>query len=410
MTAPNPPDGVWIDVTGCTHLYGGERAMLDGLVKHLADQGLRGRAAIADTPGGAHAMARFAGSSVVVVDVGGVADAVALLPVKALRLDGLTIGGLRKLGLDLVGQLATAPRGPLARRFGAGLLLRLDQALGRVSEPIEPVLPSEIVAVRRSFVEPLSTPEAFATVIAVLVEEACAQLERRGEGARRLDLRYERVDATVQVVSAGNGATGAECAASGPAAGGADRSQVDPGLGVEAMLLVLPLVEALGYRQQGSGLGTDRPGEAALAELVDRLSNRLGADRVYRLMPLESDVPERSQTRVPVFGPAGATPWTSPWPRPVRLLRRPEQVEALAMMPDHPPKAFTWRRVRHRVTHADGPERITGEWWRRPGEVAAVRDYWAVENTEGRRFWLYRQGDGLDPATGGLSWFLHGFF
>lgn len=186
--------------------------------------------------------------------------------------------------------------------------------------------------------------------------------------------------------------------------------QVDPGLGVEAMLLVLPLVEALGYRQQGSGLGTDELGEAALAELVDRLSNRLGADRVYRLMPLESDVPERSQSRVPVFGPAGATPWASSWPRPVRLLRRPEQVEALAMMPDHPPKAFTWRRVRHRVTRADGPERITGEWWRRPGEVSAVRDYWTVENTEGRRFWLYRQGDGLDPATGGLAWFLHGFF
>ncbi len=246
----------------------------------------------------------------------------ALLPGKALRLDGRTIGGLRKLGLDLVGQLATAPRGPLARRFGAGLLLRLDQALGRVSEPIEPVLPSEIVAVRRSFVEPLSTPEAFATVIAVLVEEACAQLERRGEGARRLDLRYERVDATVQVISAGT-ARPVRDARHLARLLGERIEQVDPGLGVEAMLLVLPLVEALGYRQQGSGLGTDQPGEAALAELVDRLSNRLGADRVYRLISLESDVPERSQSRVPVFGPAGATPWTSSWPRPVRLLRRP---------------------------------------------------------------------------------------
>ncbi len=409
MTAPDPPDGVWIDVTGCAHLYGGERAMLDRLVEHLAEQGLRGRAAIADTPGGAHALARFAGSPIVVVDVGGIADAVALLPVRALRLDGRATGGLRKLGLDLVGQLAVAPRGPLARRFGAGLLLRLDQALGRVSEPIEPVLPSEIVAVRRTFVEPLSTPEAFATVIAVLVEEACAQLERRGEGARRLDLRYERVDATVQVVSAGTARPVRD--ARHLARLLEERiEQVDPGPGVEAMLLVLPLVEALGYRQGSSGLGVDEPGEAALAELVDRLSNRLGADRVYRLMPLESDVPERSQSRVPVFGPAGAMPWASSWPRPVRLLRRPEQVEALAMMPDHPPKAFTWRRVRHRVTRADGPERITGEWWRRPGEFAAVRDYWTVENTEGRRFWLYRQGDGLDPATGGLAWFLHGFF
>ena len=245
MTASDPPDGVWIDITGCAHLHGGERAMLAGLVEQLAEQGLRGMAAVADTPGAAHAMARFAASPVVVVDAGGVADAVALLPIQALRLDGRTAVGLRRLGLDLVGQLAAAPRGPLARRFGAGLLLRLDQALGRVSEPIEPVLPSEIVAVRRTFVEPLSTPEAFATVIAVLVEEACKQLERRGEGARRLDLRYERVDATAQMVSAGTARPVRD--ARHLARLLEERiEQVDPGMGVEAMLLVLPLVEVLG--------------------------------------------------------------------------------------------------------------------------------------------------------------------
>ncbi len=411
MTAADPPDGVWIDVTGCAHLHGGERALLDGLVGQLARQGLQGRAAVADTPGAAHALARFADAPVVVAGPGGMADALAPLPVAALRLEQGVADGLCRLGLERVGQLAAAPRGPLARRFGAGALRRLDQALGRVAEPIEPVLPPGIVAVRRALVEPIATAEAFAVVIAVLVAEACVQLERRGEGARRLDLVLERVDASVQVVSAG---TARPVRDARHLARLLEQriGDIDPGPGVEAMRLVLPLVEALGACQGESGLGRDAAAsEAALAALVDRLGNRLGPGRVYRLVPVQSDVPERSQCAAPVFGAqAAAMPWASDWPRPVRLLRRPEPVEALAMLPDRPPRAFTWRRVRHLVAHADGPERIAGEWWRRDGEVAALRDYWIVETREGRRFWLYRQGDGCDPATGSLSWFLHGFF
>ncbi len=406
MTAADPPDGVWIDATGCAHLHGGEVPMLELLVEHLARQGVRGRAAIADTPGAAHALARFGSGPVVVVEAGKAADALALLPVAALRIDARTMDGLRRLGLDLVGQLETMPRGPLARRFGSGLLSRLDQAMGRAREPIRPVLPPETIAVRRNFVEPVSTAEAFATVILVLVEEACGLLEQRGEGARRLDLMFKRVDATVQVVQVGTARPVRDVR---HLARLLDEriEEVDPGLGVEAMLLVLPLVEPLSYGQQASGIVAD---EADLSKLVDRLLNRLGQGKVYRLQAVESDVPERSQRKVAVFGSEGATGSTSPWPRPVRLLQRPEPVEALALMPDHPPRAFTWRRMRHVVTHADGPERITGEWWRRSSESTAVRDYWAVESQEGRRFWLYRQGDGVDPGTGTLCWFLHGFF
>ena len=409
LTAADPPDGVWMDVTGCTHLHEGEAPMLGLLVEHLDRQGLRSQVAIADTPGAAHALARFGGKPVEIVPTGGTADALALLPVAALRIDGRTMDGLRRLGLDLIGQLVTTPRGPLARRFGSGLPRRDDPALGRVSEPIQPVLPPDTVTVRRTFVEPLSTAEAFVSVILTLIGEACALLEQRGEGARPLDLVFERVDASVQVVRIGTARPSRDVR---HLARLLDErvEEVDPGLGVEAMRLVLPLVEPLSYGQQASGLVGDEAGDTDLSELVDRLVNRLGPGRVYRLQPIESDVPERSQQAVPIQGSAGAVPWTSPWPRPVRLLRRPEPVEALAMMPDHPPKAFTWRKVRHRVVHADGPERITGEWWVRSTELVAVRDYWIVENQEGRRFWLFRQGDGVDPTTGGLAWFLHGFF
>lgn len=408
LTAADPADGLWIDATGCAHLHGGEAYLLDNLVGHLARHGLTGRLAIADTAGAAHALARFGDAAITLVPAGATAHALAALPVAALRIGAATADALRRLGLERVGQLDAAPRGPLARRFGPGLLLRLDQALGCVPEPMRPVVPPETIVVHRGFVEPIRTAESFATVITVLVAEACARLERRGEGARRLDLVFERVDATRQVVRVGTARPVRDALRLGRLLD-ARIEEVDPGPGVEAMRLALSLVEPLHHGQQASDLVADASGEPDLSELVDRLSNRLGPARVYRLHPVQSDVPERSQRPVAFDAPATAA-WVSPWPRPVRLLARPEPVAAVGLLPDRAPRAFTWRRVRHLVRHADGPERIAGEWWRRDAEAAAVRDYWIVENHEGRRFWLFRQGDGVDPATGGLSWFLHGFF
>ena len=408
LTAADPPDGVWIDATGCAHLHGGEPAMLRLLVDHLAQRGLTARVAIADTPGAAHAAARFGARDITVVPAGAQSDELALLPIEALRIDAQAADGLRRLGLERIGQLATTPRGPLARRFGAAVLGRLDQALGRVQEPIRPVLPPETIVVQRRFVEPIATAEAFVSVILTLVQEACRLLEQRGEGVRCLDLVFERVDATVQVVRIGTSRPVRDVRHLARLLD--ERIEtVDPGLGVEAMRLVLPLVEPLSCKQKRNGLAAEDAASPDLSDLVDRLSNRLGPNRVYRLQPTESDVPERSQHAVGIDTPVDAS-WVSPWLRPVRLLLHPEPVQALGMLPDHPPRAFTWRRIRHRVTRADGPERITGEWWRRDPEIAAVRDYWIVENQEGRRFWLFRQGDGVHPSTGALSWFLHGFF
>ncbi|NPD66650.1 DNA polymerase Y family protein [Lichenicola cladoniae] len=409
MTSAAPMDAIWIDATGCTHLHDGEQPMLDLLAEHLRQAGLTGKIAIADTPGAAHALAHYSTVPVTIVAPGSQAAALERLPVEALRIDGEVASGLRRLGIEQIGQLVATPRGPLARRFGNRLLIRLDQALGHVHEPIQPVLPPETITVRRTFVEPLSTAEAFVAVILVLVGEACVLLEQRGEGARRLDLVFERIDATCQVVRIGTARPVRDLR---HLARLLDErvEEVDPGPGVEAMRLVLPLVEPLSYTQRGGGLAPGETEEADLSELIDRLVNRLGPDKVYRLRSIESEVPERSQQPVSVYTPPPPTAVASRWPRPVRLLERPEPVETLAMMPDHPPKAFTWRRIRHRIVRADGPERITGEWWRRSAELIAVRDYWIVENQEGRRFWLFRQGDGVDSATGELAWFLHGFF
>jgi len=167
---------------------------------------------------------------------------------------------------------------------------------------------------------------------------------------------------------------------------------------------VSPLTSAL------SSDGREGRSGAEVAALVDRLQSRLGASRVYRAAPIESDVPERGVAYVPASSPPTGRLWPADLPRPARLLDPPQPIEVLALLPDHPPRAFTWRQHRYRVRRADGPERITGEWWKRRAETWAVRDYFTVEDETGRRFWLFRRGDGADPATGDQSWYLHGLF
>lgn len=409
LTAPDSPNGLWIDATGCTHLFGGEIATLTDIVERFGRSGIASRAAIADTPGAAWAIARYGAHQIMSVRPGETAAALRSLPVAALRLDAETVAALIRLGFDRIGQLVDSPRAPFALRFGQLVFRRIDQALGRVREPIEPIAPPNFVSARLAFPEPLLTPEALSHVIARLTDLVCAELERRGEGARRLDLIFERIDRTERAICIG---TARPTRGPGHLARLLDEQleRVDPGLGIEAMRLTVPLVEPIGFEQPRVSLMGDEDAGADISVLVDRLVNRLGAPKVYRAAPVESDVPERSVGRVGPLSPSAGGRWPKNLPRPARLLRPPQPIEALAMLPDHPPAQFVWRRHRHRIRHADGPERIGGEWWMSDRERSAVRDYWQVEDDDGRRFWLFRSGDAVDPVTGDLRWFLHGFF
>lgn len=409
LTAQDRPAGLWIDATGVAHLFGGEAALLGDVVGCLARHRIAARAAIADTPGAAWAVARYAEAATTVVARGGTAAALRPLPLLALRLPAETVAGLARLGFECVGQLMGTPRAPLTRRFGPEPMRRLDQATGRIFEPIEPVSPSEAVSSRMAFPEPLLTPEAFAVVIGRLTRAVCTELERRGQGARRLDLVVERIDGARQAISIGTVGANREPRHLARLLD-EQMERIDPGLGVEAMSLTVSRAENLIFAQPRAGLAGEEKTEADLPILVDRLVNRLGERNVYRVAAVESDVPERSVRRIAPIGERSDAGWPASLPRPVRLLKPPQPVDATAMLPDHPPAFFVWRRRRHRIRRADGPERIAGEWWMHDRERFATRDYWQVEDDDGRRFWLFRSGDAADPATGDLRWFLHGFF
>lgn len=408
-TAP-VDDGVLIDATGCAHLFGGERRLLETVVGDLAALGFTARAAIAATPACAHAVARF-GGALVVVPPGDEAASLAPLAVEALRVEADTAASLRRLGLGTVGALARLPRAQLGRRFGAGLVLRLDQAAGRVFEPIGPEAPERAVAARLGFVEPLLTADAFTAVIVRLADDVARQLERAALGARRLELGFERVDGARALLRAATARPVRDPALLARLLT-AKLETVDPGLGVEAMFLRVRRADGLDPVQAAAAAlaGADGSALDTVAPLVDSLTNRLDPARVWREAARESDVPERSVMRIEPLARPDETAWPSLLPRPVRLLDPPQPIAVMALMPDHPPASFVWRRVRHRVRHADGPERIAGEWWRAAGEVRALRDYFRVEDEAGGRFWLFRRGDGIDPETGDMSWFIHGLF
>lgn len=443
-TSPHGSDGVWLDVTGCAHLQGGEESLAAELVERLARQGIAGRAAIADTAGAAWAVARCGSARSAVVPEGGMRAALAKLPVLGLRLDPALAGELERLGLRRIGDLYDLPRAALVTRFGAAVTRRLDQALGAVSEPLSPLPPAPARWMRRRFAEPIGTAEAIGSATRALLEALCRRLGDEGLGLRRLRLRLYRVDGS-----------SAE-AAIGTARPSRDvhhllrlleekLETVDPGLGIEDMLLEAARVErlaaaqlsfrqalnpftvpakagtqgerhavALSPRFRGGDEGGDtraeeREDDTEIAALVDRLTNRLGPEAVFAILPRESHVPERAVERAPVFATTKAAPWDPQRLRPIRLLPRPEPIEAVAPIPDDPPILFRWRRLQHQIRRADGPERILGEWWRSAEEAGELRDYYRVEDETGRRFWLYRLGL-YRPEAPPPRWFLHGIF
>ena len=409
--------GLWLDVTGCAHLFGGEAALREDLLARLCRQGLAAAVAIADTPGAAWAVARYGETPI--VPPGGVRVALACLPVAALRLDPDTVQMLERLGLERIESLYPLPRRALVARFGDALTTRLDQAEGQVVEPISPRPPPPAHRAQMAFAEPIAQADALAPVIRRLLAELCSGLAVASLGARRLTLAFYRVDNSTAAVAIG---TSRPCrdARRLERLFAEKLEHVDLGFGIERALLeavvVEPLLpEPLAWRAMGAG---DLDQTRDLAPLVDRLSNRLGPDAVSQLAPRASHIPERAQARVPALSPEAAGPFATrgglhgPAPaRPLRLLARPEPIEAVAPLPDEPPVLFRWRRALHKVATVRGPERLAPEWWREPGSdpASATRDYFAVEDTEGGRFWLFREGLYLAGAAM-PRWYLHGLF
>lgn len=407
IVAADAPDGLVIDSTGADHLHGGEDAMLAGLVDRLSASGVRARAAIADTWGAAHALARYAAKPIVVAPPGHGGAILAGLPLPALRLPADMIAALHVLGFERIGDILAQPRAPLALRFGPQLGRRLDQALGLLSEPIDPIRPDELIEVKRNFAEPIGAAETIARYVGKLVVQLCAELEAKGLGAKRLDLICQRVDNRLQAVRVGTAMPVRDVKRLTRLL--TDKIEtIEPGFGIEILRLTATLAEPLSQKQTLTAMVDD--GVPDVSALVDTLINRVGERCLYRAAPVATEVPERSVRRIPPMAPETGASWPGHWPRPSRLLASPEPIETMALLPDHPPVAFTWRGIRRRVRQADGPERIRGEWWRRDSELTAVRDYFRVEDDAGERYWIFRSGDGEDPNTGSQRWFLHGVF
>lgn len=433
LVALDGQDGLHLDITGCAHLFGGERALLDDLLKRLHDQGFSPRAAIASTAGAAWAAARFGRG--VIIEAGAEAAFLRNLPLSALRLEAVVCAGLESVGLRTVGAILEAPRAPLARRFGRLPLMRLDQALGHAEEALSPRLPVAALSVERALAEPVQRMEDIEELVLMLATTARASLEARGEGARSIELALFRVDGAVSRVGVG---------ASRPVRDPRliqrlfrERlavTTIDAGFGFDLVRLNMRESARFEARQgdlAGNGKAAD---EEDLALFADRICARLGRAAISRPMLRESHLPERAVALVPFAdampsaasgGPAlrkdtvglpAFAPANSAAPaarvdgreRPIRLLPRPEPVEASAEVPDGPPFSFRWRRTLYRVARAEGPERIAPEWWQASRD-ARTRDYFRVEDTAGRRFWLCREGlyDGTPVAP---RWFMHGLF
>jgi len=405
IVATDGSDGIVMDTEGADHLQGGERPMLIGIANRFRARGLTTRLAIADTWGAAHACARAINRETVIIPPGETTRAVEHLPISRLRLPDKIVGDLRTLGFKTIGELSATPRAPLTLRFGPEIGRRLDQMFGRIREPIDPIRTPELIEVSRSFAEPIGAAETINKYVGRLIGRLVAELQRKGLGVRRTDLIVEKVDGARQAIRAGTAKPARDIAWLTKLF--KDRTeQIEPGFGIEKLTLVAVMTEPLGDEQRSSSLVDDN--DQDITPLIDTFGNR--GQRVYRVAPVASDVPERSVRRISAASEEAAEAWVHHWPRPVRLLSYPDRIEAIALLPDHPPASITWRGKRRRVKRADGPERIFGEWWKRDAELAAIRDYFVVEDETGERFWIYRSGDGVDPETGSHLWFLHGIF
>jgi protein ImuB len=446
LVATEGADALLIDITGCAHLFGGEAPMLAEAEADCANLGLTVRAGLADTPGAAWALARFAGRAAVstrsgdaiaqearatraraatrrggaplpaatparIAPPGHTRTALAPLPVAALRLDHDVVAGLARLGLRRIGDLAGMPRAALARRFGRAVMLRLDQAFGATPEPISPAREAPAFAVRLSFPEPIGLRDDIAAAIDRMLPRLAARLTAAGRGARHLRLEAFRADGGIAEIGVGLARPSADPDRLRPLLA-LKLDQIDAGLGIDRLRLVAVQTEPVHpHQHHGHAEATARAlarqaDDTALDDMIGRIGARLGMEAITRLAPGDSHIPEKSaQVLAAAYAPAAPGDWPAPpGPRPA-LLFRPEPVQA----PETPtvPATFRWRRTLHKITGATGPERIAPEWWLDDPEWrSGVRDYWRLETETGARLWLfYAHG-----ATMSGGWFCHGIF
>ncbi len=453
LVAKERPDALVLDITGCAHLFGGEAGLALSVQADCARLHLSVRIGLADTPGAAWALARYAGQAAPNLRSGDTIDqearatrarairrhqnhsaptrhltlagertplciappgqtraAIAPLPVAALRLPETVALNIQRLGVQRIGELAVLPRAPLARRFGRDVLKRLDQALGAEPEPISPARAEIVFATRLSLPEPIGLDTDIMAAIERLLPPLCTRLKTHGQGARRLRLWLFRADHSCQRIEAGLARPSHDPGQIRPLLA-LKLTEVDPGFGIDVIRLEASATEALHPTQHAGpkaallSAQTRAADETALDNLITRLGARIGLEAITRLHPADSHIPEKTAT---VMGAAWTDPapdWCAPKnPRPL-VLFPPEIVTA----PDvpRPPDSFRWRQYGFQNQNASGPERIAPEWWLDdPDWRTGTRDYWRIETRQGIRLWLFYAYGGL--KSGG--WFCQGVF
>lgn len=408
MVALDPPQGLILDISGCAHLFGGEAALRDDLVARLERLDLETWAMLADTPDAAHALVRHAPRT-------GADMATGALPVEALGLDGEETVALRRAGLKRLGDIEARPARMVAARFGEEAPDRLRRIMGGRDIRITARRPEPALMLERRFAEPIGRTEAALAAIADLARQAARRMEEGHRGGRRFEARLFRTDGLVRALRVETGLPVRDVAILMRLFDErleALADPVDPGFGFDLVRLSVPALEPLSPLQLPLEGGAVAEGE--LGQLLDRLSTRLGRNRVRRLAPRDSHVPEQAAFLFPAIEGGPVAGWPEPEAgepplRPTHLFDPPQPIEVVAGVPDGPPQRFRWRRELHEVTLAEGPERIGALWWRRADNAGLSRDYYRVEDRKGRRFWLFRLGlygrEAERPA-----WYIHGLF
>ncbi|MBK8837941.1 MAG: DNA polymerase Y family protein [Hyphomonadaceae bacterium] len=407
------PDGLLLDITGCDHLFDGEAELRRIFSQRMRRASLHVRTVIANAPDAARALARYGRTAI--VPPGEDAAAVRSLPIAALGLEESDRLAISRAGLKTIGALADRPSLPFAARFGEQMTLRLRRIQGLADPPLAPRRAVPMLWVERRFPEPIGRMEDVEAILAELGQEAGARLSERREGGRVFEASFFRADGAVRRIIIETGRPmrdGATLLRLFREKLDALADPIDPGFGFDLIRLSIPHADRFDALQPG--LDGHAVEADAVADLVDRLSIRFGAARVIRFLPENTHDPDRAARAVPAsFNPMTSDVWPTPEAeepplRPIQMFNPPQPIRiTMVEVPDGPPRKFAWRRREYDVARAEGPERIAPEWWRKPG--APTRDYYRVEDAEGRRFWLFRAGS-YSQETPQPDWFVHGVF